>query len=133
MTEARPEDDAAALAARVILTERSGDDLPEDYRDAFDREQAKRVAESLVEYLQGFAEANEASVTWTLEDNTVKGIAENGASATINVFGDEAFDFTHWPIGLRNGRLVFDLATKLDADHMITLARRFTMQGNIED
>lgn len=126
------EADDYPVVCRVWDVERTAAPLPNDYKENFDKDSASDVAQSLLEYLIGYTEAQGGIASWSRSENDVNGEAPDTSNISIEVFGDEAFNITHWPAELVDGRVVFDLIQELDSDHMITLARWFAVRGSLE-
>lgn len=126
------EADDYPVVCRVWDVERTAAPLPSDYKENFDKDLAGDVAQSLLEYLIGYTEAQGGIASWSRSENDVDGEAPDTSNISIEVFGDEAFNISHWPAELVDGRVVFDLIQELDSDHMITLARWFALRGSLE-
>jgi hypothetical protein len=130
--------DGPALVARVLTFD---DvlfvvDAPDDYKTNFDKELGATVAESLCNYLTGFAGENERNVSFAREDNEIEAKREDGSSISISCYAENLFDLQRWPSHdetASKGRLIFDLAGRLNADIVVTLARRFIINGHLDD
>jgi len=126
------EADDYPLVCRVWDVERTAAPLPDDFKETFDKEAAGDLAQSLLEYLVGYTEAHKGIASWSRSENDVNGEAPDTSNISIEVYGGEAFNISHWPAELVDGRVVFDLIQELDSDHMITLARRFALRGSLD-
>jgi hypothetical protein len=120
------------LVGRVWDVERTAAPLPDDYKETFDKEAAGGLAQSLLEYLVGYTADRNGIASWSRSENDVDGEAPDTSNISIEVYGEEAFNITHWPAELDDGRVVFDLIQELDSDHMITLARLFALRGSLD-
>lgn len=130
--------DGPPLVARVLTFDgvMFVADAPDDYKTNFDKEVGAAVAESLCDYLTSFAAENGQEIPFTCKENEVKGKREDGASLTISCYSRNLFDLQRWPSYEETdekGRLIFDLAGRLDADIVVTLARRFIINGHLDD
>jgi hypothetical protein len=126
------EADDYPLVCRLWDVERTAAPLPDDYKETFDKEAANYLAQSLLEYLIGYTEAREGIASWSRSGNDVNGKAPDTSSISIEVYGEEAFNISHWPAELVDGRVAFDLIQELDSDHMIALARLFALRGSLD-
>jgi hypothetical protein len=128
-------DDAPPVVCQVILFDRVGDPVPEDYRDNFDEGECQALSVSLRQYLQKFAEENEQNVSAEVDGISVELKRDDGSSMDIECFGSEIFDIQRWesPFGENfTGQIKYDLACELDADRMITLAHYFIINGTLD-
>ncbi|TCK31677.1 hypothetical protein EV667_1788 [Ancylobacter aquaticus] len=138
-TDGEEESPEALVVARVMAFDEDDGNVveaPDDYATNFDEELGSAVAESLCNYLVNFAAENDSPVVFKRDNNEIDGQREDGSSLSISCFTPQLFDLQRWPSHEETseaGKIVFDLVGRLNADFMITLARRFIINGHLED
>ncbi|MFK8251630.1 hypothetical protein [Ancylobacter terrae] len=138
-TESGGDFDPPFVARVRLFGEEEGNlvDAPEGYAENFDKELGSAVAESLCNYLIAFAAENDRKVAFTLEENEIRGEREDGSSISISCYTPELFDLQRWPsideTVANDLKIIFDLANGLNADIMVYLARRFIINGHLDD
>ncbi|TPI34085.1 hypothetical protein FJW08_05020 [Mesorhizobium sp. B3-2-1] len=81
-----------------------------------------------------FAESKVA-VSIEVGANRISAGREDGTELMIQVYGPEIFEITRWPNpadAVEDGIMRFDLAAELESGVAVTLARRYVVNGTIE-
>jgi hypothetical protein len=129
------DEDAPPLVARVHQFDRDSGELSEDYRANVDEQICGDLATSLANYLRGFAAENKVVVSIEVEGNRISAGRDDGTELMITVYGPEIFEITRWPNpadGIEDAILRFDLAPELESGVAVSLARRYVINGTIE-
>ncbi|RWB24361.1 hypothetical protein [Mesorhizobium sp.] len=129
------EDDGPPLVARVLQFDRNSGELPDDYRDSLDQGACGELAKSLGSYLQSFASESKVLADVEVEGNRISVGRDDGTELVIAIYGPEIFEITRWPNpadAIEDGSMRFDFAPELESEVAVTLARRYVVNGTIE-
>ncbi|ESW92973.1 hypothetical protein NKH84_21295 [Mesorhizobium sp. M0902] len=128
-------EDGPPLVARVHQFDRHSGELADNYRADLDEQICGELATSLGNYLRSFAAERKVVVRIEVEANRISAGREDGTELMITVYGPEIFEITRWPNpadAVEDGSMRFDLAPELESDVAVALARRYVVNGTIE-